>query len=79
MDKETKFLRKLGKFERQELEKWIPRVLANDLGSKKAVKLKGFENLFRIRIGKFRIVFERWEEKNKVVNIDYRRDVDRDI
>lgn len=79
MDKETKFLRKLRKSEREELEKWIPLVLANNWGAKKPLKLKGFENLFRIRIGKIRIVFERGEKKNKIVNIDYRRDVYRDL
>lgn len=39
-------------------------------------KLKGFENVYRIRIGKIRLVYEvKWKEKNILIHrISYRKD-----
>ncbi len=44
--------------------------------SSDVAKLKGFDNIYRIRIGKIRIVYEvKWKEKTILIHrISYRKD-----
>lgn len=75
MDKIEKFLQKLRTEERNKLELLIIKVVTNKLDNLKYKKLKGFSNLYRVRLGKIRVVFEMGEKGNKIINIDYRKDV----
>lgn len=75
MDKIEKFLNKLMAAQRRKLEALIIKVVSNKLDDLNYKKLKGFETLYRVRVGKIRIVFEMGKNANKIINIDYRKDV----
>ena len=47
-------------------------VLDRNLEGLEVVKIKGFKNYYRIRKGKFRLVFAKEDGKNILVNIHYR-------
>lgn len=72
MDQIEKFLRKINK----KLALKIALIL-KDIGLLKLSpydleKMKGFENLYRIRVGKIRIVFQNLKTHGHVVYIEYR-------
>ncbi|MBW7954699.1 hypothetical protein H3C61_02715 [Candidatus Gracilibacteria bacterium] len=60
---------------KSELKSIIEDILKNNLSSYIVVKLKGYENYFRIRRGKIRIVFIKKEDENEIVAVDTRGDV----
>lgn len=75
MDKYLKFLNKINKTERNDLLCLIQGIVNGDMKSPNQKKLKGYENLYRIRHGKFRIVYRKEKTTNILVNIDYRKDI----
>lgn len=75
MNKISKFLSRLTKAEAEKLAFLINKILANDITELKVKKLKGFPDLYKVRYRKIRIVFRREENKNVLVNIDYRNKV----
>lgn len=72
MNKIEKFLQKLSKKERQKLLDLIVKIIALDLKDLDVKKMKKFDDLFRIREGKIRIVFKKEKGRGILVNIDYR-------
>lgn len=75
MDNISKLLQKLSQKERQIILEILEKIKNNVLEGLEIKKLSGFENLFRIRKGSFRIVFMKKENKNLLVNVGYRKDV----
>lgn len=77
MDKINKFLAKLDKKRRLLLiNEILPKIRDLNLVNFDLTPLGGFKNLYRIRVGKMRIVFYK-DEKNKtgiIVNIKFRKD-----
>lgn len=67
MDKLKKLLQKISTRDRQRLEKIIDQLLAGKLENFKIKKVKS-KNCFRIRSGRFRILFR--VSKNKVMILD---------
>lgn len=60
---------------KSELKSIIEDILKNNLSSYIVVKLKWYENYFRIRRWKIRIVFIKKEDENEIVAVDTRWDV----
>lgn len=72
MDKIKKFLKQRSKKEREIIAELICKILANELSGFTPKKLSGYKNLYRIRIGKIRIIFKKEKTGNTIINIDYR-------
>ncbi|MBU1018765.1 MAG: type II toxin-antitoxin system RelE/ParE family toxin [Patescibacteria group bacterium] len=79
MDRIKKFLKKLSRKEREIIAELMCKVITNDLSGLVAKKLSGNSNLYRVRVGRIRIVFEKREIENKIINMDYRKDVCKNI
>ncbi len=60
---------------KKELKSIIEDILKNNLSSYIVVKLKWYENYFRIRKWKIRVVFIKKEDENEIVAVDTRWDV----
>jgi len=74
MDKITKFLNKLSSKEKEAVANIIARVLAHDLSRLDVKKLKGEENMFRVRKGSVRIIFQKQEDKIFILSVERRND-----
>ena len=61
MDKVTKFLRKLNRKERKTVEKIVKKVTIGDLTNLDVRKLKKYDDLFRVRKGTMRFIFQETE------------------
>ena len=72
MDEITKFLKKRTAKERQILLEAVRSITENKLADLDLTKIKGEKNVFRIRIGKFRINFKKEKNDNFITKIDKR-------
>lgn len=75
MDKIQKILDKLTKKKRKTILEIWQKIIDNDLSVLKPKKLSGFSNYYRIRSGDLRLVYKTEEGKNILVNIDYRKNI----
>jgi mRNA-degrading endonuclease RelE of RelBE toxin-antitoxin system len=75
MDKIQKILDKLTKKKRKQILEIWQKITDNDVANLKPKKLTGFNNYYRVRIGKIRLVFKTENNKNILINIDYRKDI----
>lgn len=57
MDQIKKFLKKVNKRDYLYIATVIELLLARDYGNLKVRRLKGYENIFRVRVGNNRIIF----------------------
>lgn len=73
MQKINKFLNSLNEKERESLEVLISHLCKNDIAGLNVKKLKGIENLFRIRKGDFRIMFSYAADDSVVIEFVGRR------
>ena len=74
MDKIFKFLRKRTARERQILTATVGRIANNQLDGLDIKKLAGFKNRYRVRVGRFRIIFDKERAGNLVIRIDEKDD-----
>lgn len=74
MDKITKFLKSLRKKERQILLLILADIRNLDVEKYDIKALKGMKDIFRIRRGKFRIVFAKVGGKGVLIDVVYRKD-----
>ncbi|MFA6436378.1 MAG: hypothetical protein WCW30_04575 [Candidatus Gracilibacteria bacterium] len=72
MDKIKKFLQRLTKKERDTVARLIQKAIRNELEGLDIKKLKGFDGFYRIRESKIRIVFQKSLPQNRIINVDYR-------
>ena len=72
MDKITKALEKLERRERDKVELAIARILLRQLAEYDVKKVQGLKNLYRIRIGRHRIIFFMTKERVIVVDVTKR-------
>ncbi len=75
MEKIKKFLLKLSKIEREKIESAVVKIAADDISNLDVKKLKGYEDIFRIHVGKNRIIFKRNEHQNRILEISRRSDI----
>jgi mRNA-degrading endonuclease RelE of RelBE toxin-antitoxin system len=74
-DKIKKFLRKLSKKQLAFLLPFVSRVEANDLMGLDIKQLKGQKDMYRLRVGRYRIIFCRISDKeNEIVLVGLRDD-----
>ncbi len=74
MDKIFKFLRKRRKKERLLLMAAIDLIERGQLEHLDIKKLTGFDKYYRVRVGKFRIIFEKIPQKNQIIKVDEKDD-----
>ena len=74
-----KFLRKRNEKERLILIDVITSVVAGKIDNLDVIKLKGKKDIFRVRINKFRIIFQKAKPKNIIIKINERDDRTYDI
>lgn len=68
-----KQLKKFSPKERTEIEYLVKRIVARDLTGFDCKKLKGLKNLFRVRKGRIRIIFELVDSKeSNIIAIERR-------
>lgn len=69
----NKKLRKFSAKERAEIENLVERILKKEFVGLNLKKLKGLKNLFRIRKGRIRIIFElKSGQEPNIISIDRR-------
>lgn len=79
MDKILKFCKRLSVTERNKILPILKKLFNNDVSSIRFKKLKGFANLYSIRAGKIRIVCSKNEEKYNPINVDFRKNIYKDL
>ena len=72
MDKWVKTISRLSPNLRKKVKETIQLILLNHISALDIKKLKGVENIFRIRIGKIRIIFSKHDNKNKIIGVCFR-------
>lgn len=75
MDRYLKFFKSLKNSEQTAVIRAWEKILLDELDGLEVKKLREFKNLYRVRTGKIRLVFEKSGGKNRLVNIDYRKGV----
>jgi mRNA-degrading endonuclease RelE of RelBE toxin-antitoxin system len=75
MDKIHKFLLKLSKKERKIFLSIFIDIEALKLEKYDIKALKVYKNLFRLKKGKIRIIYTIINQKGRVLDIDYRKDI----
>lgn len=74
-DKIKKFLAKLSPKELRMVRELTTRILADDLKGLNVVQLKGSANVFRVKKGRLRIIFQtNRDAKNNILTIDRRNE-----
>jgi mRNA-degrading endonuclease RelE of RelBE toxin-antitoxin system len=72
MNKIDKFLIKIDKKTRLVIEEIILLIANNNLSMLDIKKLKGKGNIYRVRVGKIRVIFEHTKTVNIIKSISYR-------
>jgi len=72
MDKKEKFLNKIPLHDKIKILEAIDCILAGNIVLLDIIKLKGFDNHFRVRVGNYRIKFEKHTTFNKVIEVSKR-------
>ena len=75
MNRYLKLISKLKTSERKHLLRVCKRIIDSDLNEVSTKKLKKFKNYYRVRVGRLRVVFEKGDSKNTIINIDYRKSI----
>ncbi len=72
MNKLDKFLSKIDKKTRIILEEIILLIVAGEISMLDLKKLRGMNNIYRVRVGKIRVIFEHTKTGNKIRSISNR-------
>ncbi|KKW17728.1 MAG: RelE/StbE replicon stabilization toxin [Parcubacteria group bacterium GW2011_GWB1_50_9] len=68
-----KLLRKLSSKEREIIEVLVGKIIARDIKGLDCKKLRGLRNLFRVRKGNIRIIFElKSDEEPMIISVERR-------
>lgn len=74
MDKIEKVLKKLLNSERNEFRKILVLIQKGDFDTLAIKKLKGQKNIYRVRKGKFRIIFQKKNDTINILSLEKRSD-----
>ncbi len=69
MDKNEKLLRKLSKKDRERITVAVALIHTNNLEVLDLKKLSGTSDIYRVRVGKFRIKFQVYPNHNEILEI----------
>lgn len=72
MDRNAKFLKKLSRKEFDTLAEIIERLKSQRTDGLNILKLKGHQDVFRVRVGNIRIIFLATRDKVKILEISRR-------
>ena len=72
MDRIRKFLRKLDRKTRLDVEAVVIKILRRDFAGLDIKKLKGAGHLFRVRVGSLRIIYIQDEKSTMVIAVERR-------
>ena len=72
MDRVNKFLRALDRKARLEMAVVIGKIIRNDFSGLDVKKLKGRDQLYRVRIGSLRIIYYYRESSTMILSIERR-------
>ncbi len=75
MDQIEKFIRKLNKKLAHKIASALENIIQLNLKNYDVTKMKGFDDLYRIRIGKIRIIFRKSAGTGYPICIEYRGSV----
>lgn len=84
MDNNRKFISRLSPVEREQIGLVISRIIAYDTVDFDVKKLRGYSNIFRVRIGRIRIVYLQDVDEVRIVRVGFRdekiyKSINRDI
>ena len=79
MERYLKIVRNLSRRQKNLVIDLWQRILKNDLKELKIKKLRGFDNYYSVRRGKLRIVFSKNKMGNEIVNINYRKNIYKEL
>ncbi len=74
MDQKTKLIAKIPPDDRERILEVTNRILQNDLRGLDIKKLRGSINIFRVRVGSYRIKYEATSIGNVVIDVTRRTD-----
>jgi mRNA interferase RelE/StbE len=74
-DKIQKFLHSLDKKTKAKLEKRLAQLKKSPFKGNDIKKLKGYNNLYRLRLGKIRIIYQIANTNVEIIDIDYRGNI----
>jgi mRNA-degrading endonuclease RelE of RelBE toxin-antitoxin system len=72
MDRNAKFLKKLSKKEFDTLAEIVERIESQKTDGLNILKLKGHQDVFRVRVGNIRIIFLATRDKVEILEISRR-------
>jgi len=75
MEKVVKFIKKLDRKRREQIYPILFDIYDLNLDHLDIKKLQGYENRFRVRVGKIRIIFEKRGKQGIVLEINTRGDI----
>ncbi len=68
----TKFIAKLSKTEKVVIVELLEKILANKTDGLQIKKLVGSTDIFRVRKGKFRIIYQKTKTDHIIISVDRR-------
>jgi mRNA-degrading endonuclease RelE of RelBE toxin-antitoxin system len=74
MDKITKLLKKLSARERGRLEEILTLIVSGETASLDIKKLKGMDDVYRVRVGTLRIIFQKHKNDIRILEASRRDD-----
>jgi len=72
MDKISKLLKKLSSKERERLKETLALLLSDDTASLNVKKLKGADDVYRVRTGNLRVIFQKHGKEIQVLEVSRR-------
>ena len=74
MERIKKFLLKLSKNERSKIFIAVEKITLNKIEGLDTKKLKGYRDIYRVRVGSIRIIFQVFNSENRILEISRRSD-----
>ena len=74
MDDNKKFIGRLSPVEREHIIETISRILARDTAGLDVKKLRGYADIFRVRVGRIRIIYTQNVDDVRIVQISFRKE-----
>lgn len=74
MDKLKKLLSRISERDRQELQAIIFLIMKNDLALLSVKKVSGHQNVFRVRSGRYRVIFKKEEPMPCILDVRLRNE-----
>lgn len=75
IDKIQKFIQSLDETTREKVQIRLREIIKNTVSQKQSKKLQGSKDVYRVRIGKIRILYKKKKEDIEILDIDYRGNI----